>query len=1070
VTVRERELTLDAEPVSAPTARRFVRAALSDTDWEDESAAAELVVTELVTNAVLHGCGPIAVRLHVAGHLYIGVRDSSLTLPVRPVGLVEGMTGRGLLLIDAITSRWWVQEHAFGKTVWACLGADAEGDETVDGWEDGPERAFRELPRQVERPSEYEVKLNDVPTDLLVAAKSHVDNVVRELALVGAGAHTGQSGQISPRVASMVTTMAKAFAQPREEIKQQAIAAALTGEKRTRLVLHLPLTAAAAGREYLRALDEADSHARAARLLVFEEPPEHRSFRRWYVTAVIDQLDAIAAGRPVPVVPTLESHLLGELRSIAAAHRQADRSARLQTVTASLAAARNNAEIANVVVAEGVTAMRASSGQLLAAEAAQPPAGGRDTRDRTASPEAATAHSLPITSALEHNTPVWVESRAELVARFPALAASEPDTVSVCAVPLCTGDTVVAALSFSFAGQRLFDSDERAFVSTLAAQTALTLERARLYEVEQRARSQAECAATLMRRLHEVISAVASHSSVRDVADAIALEACQSLGARTATLWSLEHEERQLTMIGMHGVSSEIMARWSLVSLDDDMPICATVRRDEPVVINGPAQLAEQYPHLVEHLHARSVLVCVPLSAGERRLGALSLTFATGRIIEQAEVDLLTTLATQCVLALDRSTSLTAEREARRSAAFLADAGSVLASSLENEDTLRHLVSLSIENLADWAVIYLFDGNKRISAATAEHRDPVPGALLRRLLKDRDPEPSSEIAGVITSGSLRVAAVSEEIRQRTVAHPDLAVHADAVMPTSALAVRLATTHGVVGVLALFRVDGPPYTADEQVLAEQLASRGAVAIDNARNFHRERDTAVTLQRSLLPQEPPRVPGVRFAWRYLPAGAGSHVGGDWYDAVPVAQGRVALLIGDVMGRGVQAAAVMGQLRAMARALLGVDASPAQVLTRLDLALPLLEGDHLATAAIALLDPAKRTLTLASAGHLPPLLVRADGTTTFIRVEPGPPLGVGNGTFVERRLQLPADSTVLFYTDGLVEGLTLPVDDGMRLLAEASAGSSGPEGLCDVALRALGRDKIADDDTALLAVGID
>jgi serine phosphatase RsbU (regulator of sigma subunit) len=112
----------------------------------------------------------------------------------------------------------------------------------------------------------------------------------------------------------------------------------------------------------------------------------------------------------------------------------------------------------------------------------------------------------------------------------------------------------------------------------------------------------------------------------------------------------------------------------------------------------------------------------------------------------------------------------------------------------------------------------------------------------------------------------------------------------------------------------------------------------------------------------------------------------------------------------------------------------------------------------------------LTLALAGHLPPLLVPGDGTATFVHVAPGPPLGVGDGTFVERRVQLPPDSTVLFYTDGLVEGATLPVDEGMHLLAEASASSSGPENLCDVALRALGREGIADDDTALLAVGID
>jgi serine phosphatase RsbU (regulator of sigma subunit) len=169
---------------------------------------------------------------------------------------------------------------------------------------------------------------------------------------------------------------------------------------------------------------------------------------------------------------------------------------------------------------------------------------------------------------------------------------------------------------------------------------------------------------------------------------------------------------------------------------------------------------------------------------------------------------------------------------------------------------------------------------------------------------------------------------------------------------------------------------------------------------------------------------------------------------------------------MGRGLRAAALMGQLRASARAHASVELGPGAVLQRLDAALGRLEQDQITTAVFAVLDPATRELTVATAGHLPPML-RCDGSATFLDLTPGPPLGAGTADYPELRLTAPPGSTLLLYTDGLVEDRAMSVDIGLEKLRAAVADVTDPEEMCDRALAALGRDAQHDDDTAMLAV---
>jgi serine phosphatase RsbU (regulator of sigma subunit)/anti-sigma regulatory factor (Ser/Thr protein kinase) len=289
---------------------------------------------------------------------------------------------------------------------------------------------------------------------------------------------------------------------------------------------------------------------------------------------------------------------------------------------------------------------------------------------------------------------------------------------------------------------------------------------------------------------------------------------------------------------------------------------------------------------------------------------------------------------------------------------------------------------------------------------------------------------------------------------------------------SALVVPLEVVGRVIGVLTITSERPGRYDEADIELVDDLAHRMAAAVDNALRYRQERETALTLQRSLLPSALPELPGLTVAHRYLPGTAGAEVGGDWYDMVPLPRGRVGLVIGDVMGRGIGAAAVMGQLRAAVRACALVEDSPSAVLTLVDAAMSSLGQTSLTTCLYGVLDPGAGTLVLASAGHLPPLVVHRDGGGQYVELEPGPPLGVGSAPPPETVLQVPEGALLLLFTDGLVEGRAQPVEAGLLALRNAVAelGDLEPAGLeavCDTLLRLMGRDGRPDDDAALLAV---
>ncbi len=387
--------------------------------------------------------------------------------------------------------------------------------------------------------------------------------------------------------------------------------------------------------------------------------------------------------------------------------------------------------------------------------------------------------------------------------------------------------------------------------------------------------------------------------------------------------------------------------------------------------------------------------------------------------------------------------------------ALLSEAAARIGSTLDVNRTADEAVAVAVPAFADGAVIYLAE---RLLAD--EFGGPVAGAsaVARRVAvrlagrPDHGPAGPLPVGEVLAFGpgtphaqvmsgtaALRFDQLDAETAERIGRHP--AGRAAAARFTSYLAVPLLARGVVLGCVTFARAAGRPlFGPDDTELASGLACRAASCLDNARRYGQERRTALALQRGLLPARPQVPPGLQVAHWYRPVGA-NMVGGDWYDIVPVSGGRAVLIVGDVMGHGPEAAAVMVQLRTAAHTLADLELPPAAVLRRLDRLAAGLPGAPFATCVYAVLDPAESCCLIAEAGHLPPLLTRADGRTDVLDLPPGLPLGLGGEAFQPTQISLPPGATLALYTDGLVESRTRPLGDGMDALADALSGALAP-----------------------------
>ncbi|MFG2652600.1 SpoIIE family protein phosphatase [Streptomyces sp. NPDC048436] len=306
-----------------------------------------------------------------------------------------------------------------------------------------------------------------------------------------------------------------------------------------------------------------------------------------------------------------------------------------------------------------------------------------------------------------------------------------------------------------------------------------------------------------------------------------------------------------------------------------------------------------------------------------------------------------------------------------------------------------------------------------------------------------------------------------------------------VLDDTALVVPLRVGNSLLGLVTFVRgTDSATFDGGEVALADELVARTAVSIDNARRFTRERTASLALQRQLLPQQVPEQSAVDLAYRYLPTDDVTGVGGDWFDVIPLSGTRVGLVVGDVVGHGLQAAATMGRLRTTVRAFAQMDMDPVELLSRLDdlVAQPTEEqwgepgtpgGTYSdvttgATCLYAVYDPVSRRCVMARAGHLPPAVVDPDGRLSFPDLPAGPPLGLGGLPFESLEIELPVGSLLALFTDGLVEARDRDIDHGLDTLGRVlSDRDASLEELCDRAVAELLPGGSTADDTALLLV---
>ncbi|MFD4506677.1 SpoIIE family protein phosphatase [Streptomyces sp. NPDC058457] len=436
---------------------------------------------------------------------------------------------------------------------------------------------------------------------------------------------------------------------------------------------------------------------------------------------------------------------------------------------------------------------------------------------------------------------------------------------------------------------------------------------------------------------------------------------------------------------------------------------------------------------------------------------------------------------------------------ARERLALLNDISARVGSTLDVMRTAQEMADVTVDRLADFITIDLLDslyrgvepkpsGTGRVPLRRAAQQSVLrgaPEAVIEPGDVDDYPASAPPVRCLATGRSSLHNTGDEAIRAWELADPErswvvrrFGIHSIMVIPLRARGITIG-----VAVLVRHRRE-EPFTRDDLLLAEEIAARAAVAVDNARRYTLERGTALALQRSLLPHRFSAQDAVQVAHRYLPARTRAGPGGDWFDVIPLSGARVALVAGDVVGHGLRASATMGRLRTAVRTLADVDLPADELLTHLDDLVTLLAAeeessaehepdlepcsDLIATCLYVVYDPVSRRCTAASAGHPPPAVVGPDGPAYFLDVPPGPPLGAGGLPFETAERELAPGSLLALYTDGLLQGPGHDLGDGLaRLRRSLDRAAARPlEALCDELLRTLLPPQPQDDVALLVA----
>jgi PAS domain S-box-containing protein len=572
--------------------------------------------------------------------------------------------------------------------------------------------------------------------------------------------------------------------------------------------------------------------------------------------------------------------------------------------------------------------------------------------------------------------------------------------------------------------------------------------------------------------LQRITEALSRELSTATAAETLIGGAVPSLAADAATLGILDDTGELVQLVASEGYSDAIEP-WSSFPVAANLPMSVAIRTGEAMWSSSPEEIKRLYPDLRGADFRFASLAVVPLTVEGRTFGAAAFSFADEREFSAEERAFMLATAQQAANTLDRAQQHEGERRAREHLAFISRASEVLGGSLDLDATLQRLAGLAVPHVADWCAVDLADDDGIRNVAVA-HTEPDKIELANELRERYPPNPDEPtgVPNVIRTGHPELySRIPEELLTegaRDAEHLELIRELGLV---SAMIVPLRAHGRTLGAITFVSAEsGRRYAEADLAFAQELASHAALAIDNSRRYVAEHRAALTLQRALLPQSLPEMPATELAVRYFPAGPGVEAGGDWYDAIDLGEGRLGLVIGDVSGRGIPAASIMGRLRMAIRAYAIEGHGPAEVAERTDRVMQGLDERDMATLFMLRVDTRTGRGEYIRVGHLPALVRRADGSVSALYGKGAPPMGTVPDLRVEAEpVELEPGATVLLYTDGLIERRDAPIDEDIEALRRTFESAPSELEACLDHVVAAVAPRPGADDVAVLAMRV-
>ena len=627
--------------------------------------------------------------------------------------------------------------------------------------------------------------------------------------------------------------------------------------------------------------------------------------------------------------------------------------------------------------------------------------------------------------------------------------------------PILVGDRaeVVLTLSWESAVDEP-DPSTMILLRRFADQAGLALE-----QVERRrAEAEADRRAGEARRLQEVTAALSQAPTAKDVGDVCLEHALGAVGAGGGLLGVLHRDREQVLLVTTRGYEDAELERLATLTVDTELPLCAAIRTGSAIWATDERAMTSFTPiRDVGHAERDRGWVAIPFRAGAVQ-GALQLSFRKLRELDEHERAWLILLVTQCGQALERSHLFEDEQRLRRRSERLQSMTAALSGSL----TRAEVATVAVDEIgaamgADGVALALLTEDRQLTRTLAARG--IPEQLLDAWLDVplETPTPATRVL------RRRISSFVSTLDDLEAAFPGSRREVSAAGLQSFLFVPLVAGRQVGGLVIVTWSEQTVLSAEDRSFVQALVGQVTLALDRASHFEAERTIAETLQRSVLPVSLPDVDGVQLAARYLPGTAELDVGGDWFDVIPLAGGRLGLVVGDVVGKGVQAAATMAQLRNGLRAFSLDQMKPSSTIAQLNRLAEETFDTAFATVVYLIVDPAARVGRVTSAGHPPPIVAYADGRVELLDEGRGLPLGAGPESMYRHEVfALPQGSVVLLYTDGLVERRDRSLDDGFeQLVGAVRAAPKDPELLVDRVLEDLVGDSERGDDIAILAI---